>query len=175
MQQVVRYGDIRRPPRSAEAAADVLSRLQAALPRLAAVEQRLSLLHDDRLAAQAALVRYTQAVLEAVRQELVATLAGGRADATERYAAALQAIANVEGRFKGLWGAVDLPIIHSFYTAVREVTMTSDEQECFPQSLCPSLCLCLWPQEGKGNGKGKSEGRGRSCVDARVTFCSSWR
>ena len=70
---------------------------------------------DAALAAQAALVRYTHAVLDGVRQQLCSTVAGTGRPADTSYAEALQLMEAVEHRFKGLWGAVDLPIIHSFY------------------------------------------------------------
>jgi hypothetical protein len=117
MRDVVTYGDIRRPPRTPEQAAAVLRGVEKALPRLAAVAQRLDALGDEPLAAQAALVRYTQAVLDAVRQDLQDTVAGRPPSAAERYVEALPIIEAVDRRFKGLWGSVDLPIIHSFFAA----------------------------------------------------------
>ncbi len=112
MRPVVTYGDIRRPPRSPEDAARVLAQIEAAVPRLAAVVQRLEQLGDVALAAYGTLVRYTQTVLDGVRLVLRQT-----PDAEARYGEALRIIEGVERRFKGLWGTVDLPIIHSFYTA----------------------------------------------------------
>lgn len=121
MRSVVTYGDIRRPPRTPEAAAVVLPQVTAALPRLATLAQRLATLGDDQLAALAGLIRYTCTVLEGAQQDLQDTLAGRSPSGAERYAAALEIIAAVDRRFKGLWGAVDLPIIHSFFTAAAHV------------------------------------------------------
>ncbi len=115
MRPVVTYGDLRRPPRPAEAAARTLVRVEAALPRLAGLAQKLAECGDQALGAQAALVRYTHAVLRGVQAELRSS---GRDDkhAQALYTAALEIIAAVDRHFKGLWGQVDLPIVHSFYT-----------------------------------------------------------
>lgn len=117
MRRVVTYGDIRRPPRAPAVAGQVLQRVEAALPALQDVAERLEKLGGEGLAAQATLVRYSRTVLEGVREELQTTLAGRRLGTSERYAEALRIVDAVERRFKGLWGSVDLPIIHSFYTA----------------------------------------------------------
>jgi hypothetical protein len=61
------------------------------------------------------LIGYTHKVLEGVCQELRAAATGNPSRAEDRYGEALQIIETVERRFKGLWGTVDLPIIHSFY------------------------------------------------------------
>jgi len=103
--------------------AAVLPGVDAALPRLAKLAEHLEALRDDAhtfadaLGAQAALVRYTHAVLDAVRQDLRDTVAGLSPSATGRYAEALPILEAVDRRFKGLWGGVDLPIIHSFFAA----------------------------------------------------------
>jgi hypothetical protein len=116
MRTVVTYGDIRRPPRAPETAAKVLLRLEAALPRLARIAERLTACEDRELAAQAALVRFTRAVLGAVVCEIRSRRDGEVAPAESRYAEALRIVAHVERRFKGLWGAVDLPIIHALFS-----------------------------------------------------------
>jgi hypothetical protein len=121
MRRVVTYGDIRRPPRQPERAATVLLGIDAALPQLEVLADRLEALAadapatDEALAAQAALLRYTHAVLGAVRQDLQDTLARRPPRANGRYADALPLIEAVDRRFKGVWGAVDLPLIHSFF------------------------------------------------------------
>ncbi len=115
MQPIVTYGDIRRPPREPEAVASVLPRIEEALPRLMGVARSLEELGEETLKAQGALVWYTHKVLQGVGQELRDAGPGGRAQAEDRYDEALQIIERVERRFKGLWGSVDLPIIHSFY------------------------------------------------------------
>jgi hypothetical protein len=130
MRGVVTYGDIRRPPRTPEQAAAVLLGVEAALPRLAALAQRLATLGadwqttdrrqqwtDEALAAQGALICYTHAVLDAARQDLQDTVAGRPPSAAGQYAETLSIIEAVDRRFKGLWGTVDLPIIHSFFAA----------------------------------------------------------
>jgi hypothetical protein len=122
MRGVVTYGDIRRPPRSAAAATRVLAAIAAALPRLAAVIGKLEAVGDAAGGAQVALIRYTHAVLQGVRQELQQTVAGQVPNARDQYAEALGLVANVDARLRGLWGRVDLPIIHSFYDVTPEVT-----------------------------------------------------
>jgi hypothetical protein len=115
MRAVVTYGDIRRPPAATDAARQVLASVDMALPDLVRVSEQLAALGGDALAAQATLVRYTHRVLGAVRQQLQDTLAGHPRDAEPQYTAALRALDAVEPRFKGLWGSVDLPVIHSFF------------------------------------------------------------
>ena len=100
------------------------------MPRLAALAQRLATLGadwqttdrrqqwtDEALAAQGALICYTHAVLDAARQDLQDTVAGRPPSAAGQYAETLSIIEAVDRRFKGLWGTVDLPIIHSFFAA----------------------------------------------------------
>jgi hypothetical protein len=120
MRVVVTYGDIRRPPRSADAAKRVLAGIAAALPRLVEVIGKLEAFGDAAMDAQAALVRYTHAVLQGVRHELRQAIAGQVPNAQAQYAEALRLIANVDARLRGLWGRVDLPIIHSFYDVTPE-------------------------------------------------------
>jgi hypothetical protein len=115
MRRVVTYGDIRRPPGAAAAARQVLAAVEAAVPRLAQAAEQLAALGGDALAAQARLIRYTQGVLSAVRQQLRDTLAGQPRDAEAQYTEALSVLDAVDRRFKGLWGSVDLPVIHSFF------------------------------------------------------------
>jgi hypothetical protein len=115
MRSVVTYGDIRRPPAAAEAARQVLRSVERALPALARVSEQLVALGGDALAAQALLMRYTQGVLTAVRQQLQDTLAGHPRDAEPQYTEALSVLDAVERRFKGLWGSVDLHVIHRFF------------------------------------------------------------
>jgi hypothetical protein len=117
MRTVATYGDIRRPPRAADAARDVLTRVDAALPRLMDVADQLAALGDDALGAQAALVLYTHGVLVGVRQQVLDTLAGHPRDAEAQYAEALRALDAIERRFKGLWGSVDLPMFHRLFAA----------------------------------------------------------
>ncbi|MFI5394728.1 MAG: DUF4838 domain-containing protein [Candidatus Binatia bacterium] len=120
--RVVTYGDIRRPPRSATAAAGVLDRLESALPRLGDVIRKCEAFDDPALAALVPLVRYTQLVFEGVRQELRQVLAGRPPHAELQYAEALQVVEGVDPRWKGVWGSVDLPIINSFYNVAAVTT-----------------------------------------------------
>lgn len=122
VRRVVTYGDIRRPPRSAPAAARVLERLESAVPRLGNVVGKLEAFRDTALAAQGPLVRYTQMVIEGVQQELRQTLAGHPPHAETQYAQALQVVEGVDSGVKGVWGSVDLPIIHSFYNIAGVTT-----------------------------------------------------
>jgi hypothetical protein len=122
VRRVVTYGDIRRPPRSVPKAARVLERLESALPRLGEVVRKLEAFGDSALAAQGPLVRYTQMVIEGVQQELRQTLAGHPPHAEPQYAQALQVVEGVDSRLKGVWGSVDLPIIHSFYNVAAVTT-----------------------------------------------------
>jgi len=116
MGDVVTYGDVRRPPGAADAAARLRPRLEQAVTRLFAVAAALDRLGDERLQAQAALLHYTGAVLTGVCQQLADGGAdSARADAI--YTDALQVVDAVDRRIKGLWGAVDLPIIHSLFRA----------------------------------------------------------
>jgi len=117
MRSVVTYGDIRRPPRAADAARAVLAGVEAAVPRLTNVAAQLVVGDDAALAAQAALVRYTAGVLAGVRQQLLDTLAGHPRDAEPQYSEALRILDAVERRFKGLWGSVDLPMFHQLFAA----------------------------------------------------------
>jgi hypothetical protein len=121
MRQVVTYGDIRRPPRSAAAAGRVLARVAAALPRLAEVIRKLEAFGDAAMGAQAPLIRYTHAVLQGVQHELHQVVAGQTPNAQGQYADALRLIENVDAHLRGVWGRVDLPIIHSFYDVTPQV------------------------------------------------------
>ena len=117
MRHVVTYGDIRRPPHGPPAA-QVLQQIERALPQIQQLAARLERPPDAEIAAHSALLHHTATVLDGVRCELRNAAAGDPAPpATDRYAAALQILDAVDARWKGLWGTVDLPIVHSFYTA----------------------------------------------------------
>jgi hypothetical protein len=127
MQQVVTYGDIRRPPRAAAAAAPVLARVEAAQSRVRELARRFDHLGDAACAAQGALLRYTHLVLMGVQQELSTAVrgepgAGGQVPlrAADCYAKALEIVGTGERPCSGLWGRVDLPLIHAFYAAAAE-------------------------------------------------------
>jgi len=115
LRPVATYGDIRRPPAAADAARALLASVERALPALERVSEQLVALDGEVLAAQALLMRYTRGVLAAVRQQLQDTLAGHPRDAEAQYTEALSVLDAVERRFKGLWGSVDLQVIHRFF------------------------------------------------------------
>jgi hypothetical protein len=116
LRHVVTYGDIRLKPRSAPEAARLQSQLAGVLPQLGALAQRLDGSRHPELRAQAALLRYTQSVLAGVEHEI---RTGASADAI--FADALRLIETVDRRIKGLWGEIDLPIIHNLYAAAQFV------------------------------------------------------
>ncbi len=120
MQPVVTYGDIRRPPRAAAHAARILPDITAAVRRVAALAERLGALPDG-LAGYGELTRYTQLILEGVQCELRGTLAGAGDAATAaahaHYQRALEMMERVDRRLKGVWGSVDLSIIHNLLSA----------------------------------------------------------
>lgn len=117
MSCVVTYGDICRPPRAAESAARLLNRLEAAVPQLARLVERLNAPGDEAVRAQAALLRYTQTVLRGVQAQIQMAGDPDTPSAGALFAEALDVMSRVDRQFKGLWGAVDLPIIHSFFSA----------------------------------------------------------
>jgi len=126
MQSVVTYGDIMRPPRSADRARRVLDGVRTALPGLAAALARIDGVGDDSVASQAALLTYTRTVLQgvvgAIDRQLSdgVPLPAGEIDPSRAmYDDALRMIERVDQRTKGLWGAVDLPILHQLYTMGR--------------------------------------------------------
>ncbi|HVM94849.1 MAG TPA: DUF4838 domain-containing protein [Candidatus Acidoferrales bacterium] len=121
MGSIVTYGDIRIRPRQADDIARLRSALTHGLPQLATIAEGFEATHNEALHAAAQLVRYTQMVLEGIASEIES---GAPADTI--YARALQLIEAVDRRYKGLWGSVDLPIIHNFYTAAG--AMLSNEE-----------------------------------------------
>jgi len=116
--RVVRYGDIRLAPRDPELAATTRQAIDEITPKLAVHADRLAACEHPWLRSQALLLRYTMTVLEGVRHETEAR--GSGAIVFER---ALKFIEAVDRPFKGLWGAVDLPIIHSFYSAAAQLDL----------------------------------------------------
>ncbi len=112
MAAVVRYGDIRIPPRDEALAATIRAAIAATTPRLSEWVEQLGHSHNPALRSQGDLLRYTLTVLEGVAQDIDKHGSG-----EVLFARALALIEAAERRFKGSWGAVDLPIIHSFYSA----------------------------------------------------------
>jgi len=113
LRPVVIYGDIRRPPKQPERIRELHPRITGAIERLAQLSDQLAPASADAaVAALQALMRYTRAVLVGVEREL----AGG-ADAGAAYDEAMALMRAVDRRFTGLWGAVNLPVIHSFHSS----------------------------------------------------------
>ena len=109
MRTIVTYGDIRRPPRKPEAVRALRPRISAAVDGLANLVDRVApVASDSQVAALQALLRYNQALLRGVTQELD----GG--DGEAHYQAALGIMQAVDRRFTGLWGAASLPVIHAY-------------------------------------------------------------
>jgi len=112
MRTIVTYGDIRRPPRKPEMIRALRPRMSTAIDHLASLIDRLSpATGDSQAAALQALLRYNQTLLRGVAQELE----GG--DGEPHYQAALTIMQSVDRRFRGLWGAVNLPVIHSYLSS----------------------------------------------------------
>ncbi|MBI4518589.1 MAG: DUF4838 domain-containing protein [Deltaproteobacteria bacterium] len=113
MGPVVTYGDIRRPPLRPRAAAALRPRLESAIQRLGRLAEALApaLEPGGELVALQAQLRYNAAVLAGVGEQLA-----GR-DPRHAYERALAIMENVERRFKGLWGAENLPVIHAYHDA----------------------------------------------------------
>ncbi len=122
MRDVVTYGDIRRPPRDRQRGTRVLRSVEAALPRLDSILRAWEASSDEELRAQAPLVAYTRVILQGVQQELRQTRAGERPQAHARYAEAVDIMEKIDPQVKGVWGGVDLPIIHTFYNVAPEDT-----------------------------------------------------
>jgi hypothetical protein len=124
MQPVVTYADIRRPPRAADAAARLLPAIESALPRLESLASRFTALDAERLTACGTLARYTGSVLAGVCAELRGAMGSadevlGRSAAASEYTRAVQALQSVDTRIKGVWGTVDLPIIHDVFSVAQ--------------------------------------------------------
>jgi len=113
MREIVTYGDIRRPPKPPEQAQQLRPRVERALERLAPLVDRLAPASSDAvISALQALLRYNRAMLTGVRSEL-----GAAADAAAHYDDALAIMRTVDRRFTGLWGAVNLPVIHAYHSS----------------------------------------------------------
>lgn len=124
LQTLVTYGDIRLKPRKPDALQRLQISLASALPRLGAIAERLEACSNPELRSQAMLLRYTQAVFGGIEHEIHS---GGNADTI--YADALRLLESVDRRFKGLWGELDLPIIHSFFSAAAFMDVGSSPAE----------------------------------------------
>jgi hypothetical protein len=118
LRELVVYGDIRRKPRQPQLAQRVLAALGTALPHLDALTAQLEAARDSRMRAQAQLLRYTRTVFAGIEHELST---GNNADSI--YAAALRIIEAVDSQLKGLWGELDLPMIHNLYTAASFIEL----------------------------------------------------
>lgn len=109
---LARYGDLRIPPRDPNLAREVVELIASTLPQLAEAASALEAQGEDAALALSRLVRYTQAVCAAVEHEL-------RTGSAPRdvYATALELLQGVDRRWKGVWGELDLPTIHTLYEA----------------------------------------------------------
>lgn len=119
MRQIARYGDIRIAPREKELAGATRAAIEAAVPNLHALVAQLGHGGDAALRSQSDLLRYTIAVLEGVAQDI-----DKRGSGDQLFGRALELIEAADRRFKGSWGAVDLPIVHSFYSAAAQMIST---------------------------------------------------
>ncbi len=104
------YGDVRLAPRDPELAATVVHLVSRTLPLLGAIADDLEARGTASSTALARLARYTQTVFAGVEHEI---RTGSRVHSI--YAAALETLRAVDHRWKGVWGEVDLPTIHSLY------------------------------------------------------------
>lgn len=110
--QLACYGDVRLRPRDAALAEFVTRQLAHVLPRLGALGDRFEAQRAPAVRALGALVRYTQTVFAGVEHEL---RTGSSAE--KIFSSALEILLGVDRRWKGVWGEIDLPTIHSIYLA----------------------------------------------------------
>ncbi len=116
MRNVVTFGDIRRPPTKADAVQRLRPRVAAATTQLAVLVDRLASVAGDPamaaqpMAAQHGLLRYTNAVLAGVLHQL------DNLPAAADYEMAMAIMRDIDRRFTGLWGAVNLPVIHAYHS-----------------------------------------------------------
>ena len=115
--QLACYGDLRLPPRDPALAESVARNLARAVPQLGALADRLEGHRGPAARALGTLVRYTQAVFAGVEHELQT-----RTSAEKIFSSALEILAGVDRRWKGVWGEIDLPTIHSIYLAAPFVS-----------------------------------------------------
>ncbi len=116
MRALVRYGDVRLPPKRRTQRSDLRRALSAHLPRFTAMADELDSHRSPSLHALALLVRYTQTVFEGVAHELDT---GQAADAI--FSHALSILQSVDRTYKGVWGEFDLAVIHDLYKAAHLV------------------------------------------------------
>lgn len=114
MRSLVRYGDIRVVPKRPAQRAELRAGLFAHLPRLSEIAAELDSAGLPSLQALALLVRYTQTVFEGVAHEIDT---GTSAEAI--YSHALNLLQSVDRTYKGVWGDLDLPVIHDIYKAAH--------------------------------------------------------
>ncbi|MBI1818162.1 MAG: DUF4838 domain-containing protein [Deltaproteobacteria bacterium] len=111
MRNVVTFGDIRRPPTKADAVQRLRPRVETATTHLAALADRLKSAGDNpAIAAQHGLLRYTNGVLLGVLHQL------DNLPAAADYEMAMAIMRDIDRRFTGLWGAVNLPVIHAYHS-----------------------------------------------------------
>ncbi len=112
MRTLVRYGDVRLPPKRLTQRRALRHALSIHLPRLTAIATELDSHHSPSLAALGLLVRYTQTVFEGVAHEIDT---GNTAEVIFRHA--LNILQSVDRTVKGVWGDIDLAVIHDLYKA----------------------------------------------------------
>ncbi len=127
MRAVVTYGDLRRPPRSCgqellpaiERARLVVGEWAARFRKGGSGIRRPGDFPQGDPLEQAPLLEYTETLLQGVAREL-SDFPGAAAEARSLYAHALEKLAQVAPRNLGLWGRLNLPVIHRFYDVAAQ-------------------------------------------------------
>lgn len=116
MGQVVRYGDVRRPPRAPDAAERVRSRAAAAVAVMDRIVTRLATAGGSPADEVREILRYTREVLAGVEARCDGPDGAARANA--HYLKAAERARRWSRDAAGVWGTVDLPRLHEFYEVV---------------------------------------------------------
>jgi len=117
MGRVVRYGDVRRPPRAPEARDRVRRSVVEAIGVLDHVIEVLGVHAGGPVGDVTAILTYTREVLGGV----AAACADAAGAAHARYAAAAAQAQQWSRQAAGVWGTVDLPRLHEYYDVVFPV------------------------------------------------------
>ncbi|HZP40705.1 MAG TPA: DUF4838 domain-containing protein [Candidatus Binatia bacterium] len=125
MAEVVRYGDVKLPPRDADRARRVHDRLVRALDRMPALRALLveaAAAGGPAIAAEADLLAYTAATLDNARAWLAARLGEMPPARVEESAASVVAaiarLRTLDVRVTGTWGAYDLELTHQVFASL---------------------------------------------------------
>ncbi len=110
LRALVQYGDLRLKPKRRGQVLQLRQALEQHLPRFEPIAAALEAAGSPALHALALLVRYTQAVFEAVAYEIDT----GK-DGESLFRSALKFIEAIDRTHKGVWGELDLPVIHDVY------------------------------------------------------------